>query len=195
MTSLPEDSLVSHTAQQENEKAKKMNATCGQKCLEQFEKFNRAGLWARMFAGLLIGTGEWYSTRCRLTWKLSATKCSRFYFQLVPSTPRTAETGYGLLPTVMASVRSNEDMTKQDRGFCPSLLHQVTVKGLLPTPRANEVNGLNLANNPKLANRNEGNLEEVIAKALLPTPTADDNPAKNTGKRNKDGWKVWLGVS
>ena len=42
-----------------------------------------------------------------------------------------------------------------------------------------------------LANRNKGNLEEWVAKALqdqmLPTPTADDNPAKNTGKRNQDG--------
>jgi hypothetical protein len=43
---------------------------------------------------------------------------------------------------------------------------------LLPTPRANEVNGLNLENNPKLAERNKSNLEEVIAKSLLPTPTA-----------------------
>ena len=36
---------------------------------------------------------------------------------------------------------------------------------LLPTPRANKVNGCNL-NSPKLANRNPGNLEETIAKSI-----------------------------
>ncbi len=61
-------------------------------------------------------------------------------------------------------------------------------KGLLPTPRANKVNGCDL-NSENFANRNKGNLEEIIAKwvtGMLPTPTADDNPAKNTGKRNQD---------
>lgn len=46
---------------------------------------------------------------------------------------------------------------------------------LLPTPRANVVNGCDL-NNPKLAERHKSNLEEEVAKAvvngLLPTPTA-----------------------
>ena len=46
------------------------------------------------------------------------------------------------------------------------------VAQLLPTPRANKVNGLNLENNPKLAGRNKSNLEEIVAKALLPTPNA-----------------------
>jgi hypothetical protein len=58
----------------------------GKKCLEQFGKFKKVGLWARMFAGLLIQKGDWYSTKCSLMWKLKATKSSRFYFQLVPST-------------------------------------------------------------------------------------------------------------
>ena len=46
---------------------------------------------------------------------------------------------------------------------------------MLPTPRANQVNGCDL-DNPKLAERNKSNLEEEVAKAvvngLLPTPTA-----------------------
>jgi hypothetical protein len=61
---------ASHTVQQESGKAKRMNATCGPKCLEQLEKFSHVGLWAKTFGALLIGTGEWYSTKCRLTWKL-----------------------------------------------------------------------------------------------------------------------------
>lgn len=44
---------------------------------------------------------------------------------------------------------------------------------LLPTPRANLINGCNL-NSPELANRNKGNLEEVISQwireEMIPTP-------------------------
>jgi len=50
--------------------------------------------------------------------------------------------------------------------------------GLLPTPRANQVNGCDL-NNEKIANK--GNLEESVAKwvtGMLPTPTTNDG--KNT---------------
>ena len=47
--------------------------------------------------------------------------------------------------------------------------------GLLPTPRANQVNGCNL-NSEALATRNKGNLEEVVAKWVrtLPTPCVRD---------------------
>jgi hypothetical protein len=93
------DFPASRTVQQENDLERKMTVTSGRKCLEQFGRFNRAGLWAKTFAALLIGTGDWYSTRCRLTWKLKATKSHRFYFQLVPSTLPTEGTEFGLLPT------------------------------------------------------------------------------------------------
>src|SRR5690606_40920907 len=85
-TFLQGDSLVSHTAQPENEKEKKMTATSGRKCLESFGRFNHVGLWARTFSALLIGMEGWYSTKCRLIWKLKGTKYKRMYFQLVPST-------------------------------------------------------------------------------------------------------------
>ena len=49
--------------------------------------------------------------------------------------------------------------------------------GLLPTPRANLINGCNLGS-PELANRNKGNLEEVISQwiqeEIIPPPTARD---------------------
>ena len=82
-----------------------------------------------------------------------------------------------------------KETSKNGNGF-GTTLGELANRGLLPTPRANKVNGCDLMS-ANLANRNKGNLEEVIAKALhnqmLPTPTADDNPAKNTGKRNQDG--------
>ena len=87
----------------ENDSAKRMSAICGPRCLESFAKFNRPGLWAKMFSALLIGRTDWYSTRCRLTWKLRGTKYNRMYFQLVPQTLRTDVTEFGLLPTPTAS--------------------------------------------------------------------------------------------
>ena len=43
---------------------------------------------------------------------------------------------------------------------------------LLPTPRANKVNGLDL-NNEALANRDKGNLEEAVAKIVTSCPPTD----------------------
>src|SRR3990167_11017721 len=102
LTSLQGDSLANHLVRLEKEKAQKMTAISGVKCLEQFGRFNRVTLWQKMFAGLLIGTREWYSTRCKLTWKLRALKSCRFYFQLVPLTHHTEGTEFGLLPTPLA---------------------------------------------------------------------------------------------
>jgi hypothetical protein len=96
------DSLVNRTQAQENDLVKTTLDISGRKCLESFQKFDRVGLWAKTFAALLIGTGEWYSTKCSLTWKLSASKSSRFYFQLLPSTRHTEETESGLWPTPCA---------------------------------------------------------------------------------------------
>ena len=93
------DFHASPTALPENEKVKMMNATCGQKCLEQLEKFPHVGLWAKMFSALLIGMEGWYSTKCKLTWKLKGTKYNRLFFQLAPSTHRTEGIGFGLWPT------------------------------------------------------------------------------------------------
>ena len=81
-TSSAEGFLVSHTAWPGADAEKKMTATSGQKCLDAFGRFPRVGLWARMFSALLIGQEGWYSTRCRLTWKLKGTKYNRLYFQL-----------------------------------------------------------------------------------------------------------------
>lgn len=100
--------------------------TSGRKCLEQFERFDRVGLWAKTFAALLIGMEGWYSTRCKLTWKLRGTKSSRFYYQLVPSMLPTEGTGFGLLPTVQT----------QGLKICVNGKTVFMPMGLLPTPTA-----------------------------------------------------------
>lgn len=201
-TSSQEASLVNLTHSQVSDLERTMTDTSGQKCVERFGKFSRHGLWAKMFSELLIGQAGWFSTRCRLTWKLKGTKFKRMYFQLQVSTLPTDVTGFGLLPTPTVMDTNCGDLERIDQrrerakstskngnGF-GTTIGELANRGLLPTPRANKVNGCDL-NSENLANRNKGNLEETIAgwvvNKLLPTPTADDNPAKNTGKRNQDG--------
>lgn len=45
-------------------------------------------------------------------------------------------------------------------------LTAMAMNNLLPTPRAHKVNGCDL-NNPNIAFRNKGNLEEAVAKAIV----------------------------
>lgn len=135
----------------ENEKAKRMSATSGRKCLEQYGRFNQVGLWGKTFSALLIGMGGWYSTRCKLKWKLRGTKFNRLYFQLVPSTLRTVGIGYGLLPTptVAETIEPKEarvvfgnNRIKSNQGIegqCK--LTDLAMNGLLPTPNQRDYKG------------------------------------------------------
>jgi hypothetical protein len=96
---LLEDFLVNHTQPLESDLEKKMIATSGLRCVESYGRFAQHGSWAKMFSALLIGMTGWYSTRCRLTWKLKGTRYNRMYFQLQVLVRPTDEIEYGLLPT------------------------------------------------------------------------------------------------
>ena len=52
-----EDSLANHIQPQESSLVKMTKDISSQKCLEQYEKFNRNGSWAKTFSALLIGGG------------------------------------------------------------------------------------------------------------------------------------------
>ncbi len=180
---LPEDSLANHIALQESERAKKMTDTSGQKCLEQLERFNQLGLWAKTFSALLIGMEGWYSTKCKLTWKLRGTKYSRMYCQLYPSTLPIDGIGFGLLPTVTTQETPHMDAEltetgrrKSANGNSHSLnLIDYAIRGLLPTVRARAAGG-NCSND-----RRKGNLEDVIASTMLPTPIASEGGKMSGG--------------
>ena len=123
---------------------------------------------------------------------------SRCLFRLVPSEPPTDETGCSssqgekrnlLLPTPLVVEREHPDRVENLKAAGATrinsrvngeqrpngLIDFMQFYDMLPTPRANQVNGCDL-DNPKLAERNKSNLEEEVAKAvvngLLPTPTA-----------------------
>jgi hypothetical protein len=176
-SSSPVDSRASRTALQEKEKAKKTLATYGLRCLEQYGRFNQHTSWGKTFMGLLIGTGDWFSTRRKLTWKMKATKSSRLYFQLVPSTPRTEGTGYGFWPTAQT----------QGLKICNSEGKTEFINlRLLPTPKAKEgvqTKGRKLTlKDGKYKNISHTTgleygieLSQLAQNGLLPTPNASDN--------------------
>ena len=162
LTLFQEDSPASPIQWPEKDLEKKMTDTSGLKCLESFGKFSRNGLWARMFSDLLIGQEGWYSTKCRLIWKLKGTKYNRMYFQLYPSTHHTEETEFGLLPTPTAmdqtSATANMKSTQVKEGSMHSVtLNRAMAMGMLPTPIAQASRG-----NCNDA-RGKGNLTDVIA--------------------------------
>jgi hypothetical protein len=139
LTSSQVASPANHTHQQESDLEKKMSAICGPACLEQYEKFNQVGLWAKTFSALLIGMEGWYSKRCKLIWKLKGTKSNRMYFQLRPLTLHTEGIGFGLLPTPKTLEAPSASWEKRNpkSNYKPGVtLTDMKVWGLLPTPTA-----------------------------------------------------------
>ena len=130
LTLFPADFLVSPIQQLDKEKAKKMNAICGRTCCERYKKFPRVTLWAKMFADYLIGTGEWYSTKCVLTWKITGIKSRPLLFLHVGSAHHTEGKEFGLLlPTPNSSPRevTEEQTMKRSHAFLLSAFLTVLV--------------------------------------------------------------------
>lgn len=135
LTSSPVGSHANRSAWPGSEEARMMTVTSGRRCLERSERFGQRGLWAKTFTALLIGQGDWYSTRCYLTWKMKGMKSNRLLFQLVPSTPRIEGTGFGLLPTPQTQIDIDRKSTQQKPGSKHSMgLGDYAKMGMLPTP-------------------------------------------------------------
>ena len=175
-TYLQEASHVNPLALQVSNLEQKMTATSGRKCLELFERSPRSGSWAKTFAALLIGQGDWYSSRCRLTWKLKGTKSSRLYFQRVPSMLPTDGTGFGLLPTpcvadTEGSPKREDQISLKNGRFVRTSDNTGTEFGaklndvarLLPT---SQTQGMKVCD--------QNGKTQFMDLNLLPTPTAQD---------------------
>jgi hypothetical protein len=202
--------LASPTQKQASGSAKKTSATSGQKCLEQFGRFNQIGLWAKTFAGLLIGREGWFSTRCKLAWKLKGTKSSRLYFQLAVSTLRIEEIGFGLLlktPSAMDSYSENLSKKEQKFGNSGTLAQEVQTgfiykRGLLPTPTTQEPSSncelTETGRRKGAAESSEShslNLGRMAAMGLIPTPRAQSANAPcqhGTGGMGLQEWAAGM---
>lgn len=189
LMSSPGDSPANHIQAQGNGLERRMNAICGPKCCALFKNAPRATLWAKTFSDLLVGTGEWFSTRCVLTWKIVGTPSNRMFFQLAPSMPPTDETEFGLLPTPVAVTR---DPTKEETEARKEMyggktramyLDHWAAMEMLPTPTTHQQNTQFKQGGTCLQ-------AHLVKTGLLPTPTTQEpeNPVELNDKgRRKTG--------
>ena len=167
-----------------------MTVGSGLKCCAYLPSAGPAGLLVRTLAYAVLrvlGTSQWASPVCLLTWKPRAMKSGRLYFQLAPSVPRTAAIGSGLLPT--PTTDSQNDRSKSyAQGGTPLAL---AVK-LLPTPIANDA--ANQTCSPsRMGKAKAPGLTAVLTRQLLPTPTA--GPATTSGSSATGGPKLTEALS
>jgi hypothetical protein len=114
------------------------------------------------------------------------------YFQLVPSTHRTDEIEFGLLPTprAMEVVEHPEAQAERlgDRtGGKLNNLSSGAKFGMLPTPTAMDSTGATA--NMKSSQVKDGSMHSVTLSrfvGMLPTPMASDCGEKVTGLENQD---------
>lgn len=154
--SLPEGSRsrASRSRSQESGEVQKTTATCGPRCSTLFGLFDRAGSLARTFTESLIGRKGWYSKGCALptvgtdagllpTVQTQGLKrCVNGRTEFMPTV---------LLPTPHASDASRGGQkvtglykTRKSGLTYMSLLNDLAVSGLLPTPTANDAKNVTL---------------------------------------------------
>lgn len=182
---------ANRTLKQESDLVKKMNATCGRRCLEQLERFNHVTLWGKMLAESLVGQGDWYSRRCKLTWKMRGTKYGRMYFQLAVSMPPIEGIGFGLLPTVKASdadgnsrkLTDGKNISKTTGKQYGVSINQLAVSNMLPTPQSRDYKGPQGRSYSGVAQDLPGTIQK-----LYPTPaTRDWKGARSTEALERSG--------
>ena len=183
LTLFPADSPASPFLSPGSAEARRTTVTSGQKCCELSRSSGPLGSLVRT----LLVSSAWRSTRCLLTCKVSATPARRLLYRLVPSTPRTGETGARLWPAATAanSYTGRLKSTQQK----PWSMHSVNLTDAVrmwPTPSASDCG--RTAINPHLTKngtirhigkngaQSYARLDAVVA--MFPTPKARD--AKDT---------------
>jgi len=84
---------------------------------------------------------------------------------------------YEMLPIPNACDSNNANMKEGHdlkKGYLRGIVLEMTQDVLLPTPRANKIDDLNL-DNPNIANRNKSNLEEEVAKVVQAKKRVSDD--------------------
>jgi hypothetical protein len=196
LTLLLEDSLANPTQAPESVKAKKMSATYGLRCLEQYERLPRVSSWAKMFAASLIGMEGWYSRRCALSWKVMGIKSRPLLYLRARSTPHIVENGSGLLPTPRTAdieggcvndvqIENGNYYRINKNGVRWGVkLRDVVENGLLPTPMA-QIRETTIEQTIERQKKYGGKtramyLENFAVMGMLPTPTAGEHKANKT---------------
>jgi len=150
--------------------ARAMTATSGRRCAALLKSCGPVGSLLRT----LLASPAYISTRCYLTWKISATPAGRLRFRLVPSVRRTSDSACSLLPTPTAGEHTF------NRNAAPGSTPRPTLMGmarydLWPTPRSTD--GSHGGRVTPCKSREGGNLIEAVSAAMWPTPTVGDSKA------------------
>jgi hypothetical protein len=178
-TSSQPDTHANHFHKPGSEEAVKMTDISGRTYFPLFKESDPLGAFSKMF----MGTSQWVSTKCYLTWKGKATPQGRSLFQLVPLTHLTEETDSGSSVEMWATPRTsdtNSGRTLNEKGqriskssdlvFGANLADQVK---MWPTPRA--CTAMSAENIHNRAKDKFPNLESEVARSMFPTPSASDN--------------------
>lgn len=144
----PEDSHASRGLLPGSVEARKITATSGLRCFEQFGSPGPLGLLEKM----LMASSTWGSPVRNLTWRSKVTWSGLSLFQLVPSEPTTGGTESGLLPTL--TVRGNHNRAGLSKTIGDGLCH--ALGKLLPTLTARDY-------------RHPGNVERQRKRRAHPT--------------------------
>ena len=144
-----EASHASLSLKPEEEKERQTTATSGLQCLNASLFSDQSGSLLKMLAASLLGTKDWYSKQCALTWKTKVTKYNRLLFQLLPSARRTGGIESGLLPTATSGRADQERAPSQYKRNSLNLAQTIQMKGMLPTPHANLYKGTSQGSKPR----------------------------------------------
>ena len=202
MTCSPPDSPASRSAWPDSERERMMTVTSGHRLSERFTKSDPLGSLART----LLESSRWFSPARRLKWEtvslcstkityterssntsskpsaktlsMKDTPSSRLLFRLAVSARPTAETAYGLLPTVQT--QGLKQCNAQDKT-------EFMLLGLLPTPMSTDAEGgaRNLQEN-RTKNGFSPQIKDLGKAGLLPTPTAQDGKNSTLPPSQKD---------
>lgn len=176
-----EASHVSHSVKRAKGGEQVITDIYGQKCLSASGSSNPPGLLQRMFTDLLVGQGEWFSSKCTLTWKKKVTKSGVTLFQLVPKTLPTEEIESGLLlptPNTMEGLKpkSKENLMEKHekhrpgRSYVTCNLRERIAYGMIPTANAwDGRRGPGKEYNPKSKSQKDRTLETLVQKGGTPT--------------------------
>lgn len=186
LTLFPAGSRASPLVLPGSEEARTMTVTSGLRCLELYRSSGPLGSLVRM----LLGSSTWRSTRCYLTWKISATPARRLLFRLVPSTPRTDATEYVswagtdnraiyFIPTPRAVNIPTSEKAKRTSKSGPGLADYVK---MWPTPTVNDAINSSL---PKSQIKRKQLVGEIMRAQLYPTPTTGAGMCGGTGNYQK----------
>lgn len=181
LTLFPADSPASPFLSPGSEEARRTTVTSGLKCCALSRSSGPLGSLVRT----LLVSSAWRSTRCLLTWKVSATPARRLLYRLVPSMPLTGGTDVRLWPTVCATeARQGLQIRRPGKKGVQQSLS--TAVRMWPTPSASDCG--RTAINPHLTQngtirhigkngaQSYARLDAVVA--MFPTPKARD--AKDT---------------